>query len=374
MHINSNILSAPELNRYDRHLILPEIGLEGQQKLKAAKVLVIGCGGLGSPLLQYLTAAGVGTIGVLDFDVVDESNLQRQVLFSVKDIGKPKAEVAIEKLKEQNPFVKFVLHHTKLRSENALEILKDYDIIADGTDNFPTRYLVNDACVLLGKTNVFASVNRFEGQVSVFNYSPKNGERGPDYRDLFPHPPAPETVQNCAEAGVLGVLPGIIGSIQANEVIKIITGAGEPLSGKLFLLNSLSMETNIIQFTKDNTRNPIEKLIDYDLFCSSSGIKEITVTEFVHWKEKKDDFQLVDVRESFEYETANIGGLHIPLAELEKRISEIEKNKKVVIHCRSGNRSKQAIQLLEKKFGYNNLYNLKGGIMACMERTHNFSG
>jgi sulfur-carrier protein adenylyltransferase/sulfurtransferase len=345
MHINNNILSAPELNRYNRHLILPEIGLEGQQKLKAAKVLVIGCGGLGSPLLQYLTAAGVGTIGVLDFDVVDESNLQRQILFSVKDIGKPKAEVAIEKLKEQNPFVKFVLHHTKLRSENALEILKDYDIIADGTDNFPTRYLVNDACVLLGKTNVFASVNRFEGQVSVFNY-----------RDLFPHPPAPETVQNCAEAGVLGVLPGIIGSIQANEVIKIITGAGEPLSGKLFLMNSLSMETNIIQFTKDNTRNPIEKLIDYDLFCSSSGIKEITVTEFVHWKEKKDDFQLVDVRE------------------LEKRISEIEKNKKVVIHCRSGNRSKQAIQLLEKKFGYNNLYNLKGGIMACMERTHNFSG
>lgn len=229
-----------ELERYSRHLIIPEFNIEGQRKLKNAKVLVVGTGGLGSPVLLYLTAAGVGTIGIMDFDVVDESNLQRQVLFTVKDVGRPKVEVAKERLTALNPHVNFIVHNTHLNSSNALDIIKDYDVVADGTDNFPTRYLVNDACVLSGKTNVYASIFRFDGQLTVFNYTDKNGETGPNYRDLYPEPPPPGLVPSCAEGGVIGVLPGILGTLQANEVIKVITGIGEPLVGKMFLFDALT--------------------------------------------------------------------------------------------------------------------------------------
>jgi len=362
-----------ELARYSRHITIPEFNIEGQKKLKAAKVLVVGSGGLGSPLLLYLTAAGVGEIGIVDFDVVDDSNLQRQVLFTVDDVGKSKAETAKERLQKLNPHVKFKVYNNAFTKENALEIIQHYDVVADGTDNFPTRYLVNDACVLTGKVNVYASIFRFEGQVSVFNYLNEDGTRGPNYRDIFPEPPPPGMVPSCAEGGVLGVLPGIIGSMQANEVIKVVTGVGEPLSGRLFLFDAASFTTRILKIRK-NSETKITELINYDEFCGVGEfakiqpIKEITVEDFEKMKSGNEDFQLIDVRQPYEYEIANLGGELIPLATISQNISKINKDKKVIVHCRSGQRSADVILELQKEFSFDNLYNLKGGLLEYSKR------
>ena len=377
MSLENIKLSGEELARYSRHITIPEFGLEGQKKLKQAKVLVVGSGGLGSPLLLYLTAAGVGTIGIVDFDVVDDSNLQRQVLFDRKDVGRPKVEVAKERLSGLNPYITINTYNTQLTSENALEIIKDYDIVADGTDNFPTRYLVNDACVLLNKVNVYASIFQFEGQVSVFNYTDKAGNTGPNYRCLFPEPPPPGLVPNCAEGGVLGVLPGIIGSLQANEVIKVITGIGDPLVGRLFMFDALQFETRILKFKRDennplNGKNPtITELIDYVQFCGLSNgeveeteVKEISVLDLKTMFDKKADFQLIDVREPYEYDIVNLKGELIPEKQIEQYAGKIARDKKVVVHCRTGVRSKRAILQLESQFNFDNLYNLKGGVLA----------
>jgi len=373
--------SPAEMARYDRHIILPEFGLAAQQKLKASRVLVVGSGGLGSPLLLYLAAAGVGVIGIVDFDEVDDSNLQRQVLFGKNDVGRSKAHAAKSRLELLNPYIDIRVHHTRLRSDNALDILRDYDVVADGTDNFPTRYLVNDACVLLDKPNVYASVYQFEGQVSVFNHLNEKGERGPNYRDLYPVPPAPGLVPSCAEGGVLGVLPGIMGSMQALEVIKIISGAGESLSGRLVIFDALSFKTRTFNIRRRddnplNGSNPtITELIDYELFCglkspaAEKAIKEISDREFYELKQSGEQFQLIDVREPHEYEASNLGGELIPLADISIHADRLSKEVKVVLHCRSGARSAQAIRELEQKFGFENLYNLTGGIMACISHT-----
>ena len=379
---NHNFSSA-ELERYSRHISIPEIGIEGQQKLKAAKVLVVGSGGLGSPLLLYLAAAGIGKIGIVDFDVVDDSNLQRQVLFSQNDIGRPKVEAAKEKLLALNPHIIIDIYNEKITAKNAKRILEPYNIVADGTDNFQTRYLINDACVLLNKINVYASIYRFEGQVSVFNYTTKQGEVGPNYRDIFPSPPPPGTVPNCAEAGVLGVLPGIIGSIQANEVIKLAAKIGEPLSGKLFLFDALAFDCRTLKIRKD-PNNPLTgnaptqtSLIDYDEFCGlnikpmKENVKEISVKELKKLFDGNEDFQIIDVREEYEYDIVNLNAKLIPLNSILNRTSEIEKEKKVIIHCRSGVRSANAIEALQEKFGYKNLYNLKGGILAYSKEIDN---
>jgi adenylyltransferase/sulfurtransferase len=331
--------------------------------------------------LLYLAAAGVGTIGIVDFDVVDDSNLQRQVLFSKKDLGRSKARAAKSRLEALNPHININLHNTRLTSENALEIIKDYDLVADGTDNFPTRYLVNDACVLLEKTNVYASIFQFEGQVSVFNYLNDKGELGPNYRDLYPTPPPPGLVPSCAEGGVLGVLPGIIGSLQALEVIKVITDVGEPLSGRLFSFDALSFQSRVFKVKRRednplNDKNPsITQLIDYEVFCGLNApagapkpIKEISVLEFSNWQAFGEIFQLIDVREPHEFEASNIGGELIPLATVSANADRIDRNKKVVIHCRSGVRSAKAIRELEENFGFTNLYNLEGGILAYQEK------
>ena len=360
-----------ELARYNRHIIIPEFGLAAQQKLKAAKVLVVGSGGLGSPLLLYLTAAGVGTIGIIDFDVVDDSNLQRQVLFGVSEVGKPKVEAAKARLQSLNPHINIVTYNAQLTSQNALELISQYDVVADGTDNFPTRYLVNDASVLAGKPNVYASIFQFEGQVSVFNYTDANGVTGPNYRDLYPTPPPPGLVPNCAEGGVLGVLPGIIGSLQANEVIKVITGVGEPLSGRFFVFDALTFETRTLRISRQKDSPVITSLIDYEQFCGvkviEKKLKELTVEEFLQWQESGEDIQVIDVREPAEYEQANIGALLIPLATVASRADEISRDKKVVVHCKLGGRSAKAINELEAKFGFTNLYNLKGGITAYLQ-------
>ncbi len=368
-------LTNQELIRYSRHLNLPDFGIETQQKLKDSKVLVVGTGGLGAPLLQYLTAAGVGTIGVVDFDTVDETNLQRQVLFDTSDINQPKTAVAIRKLSAQNPGVSFVEHNVRLDASNAFGIIKDYDVVADGTDNFQTRYLVNDACVLLNKVNVYASIFQFEGQVSVFNYTFPNGEKGPNYRDLFPTPPPPGMVPSCAEGGVLGVLPGIVGSLQASETIKVITEMGEPLAGKLFLFDALGFSTRTMNVRKEPT-NPISgdhptitELIDYDEFCGikkldTTKIRSINVSELKEWQETGLDFQLIDVRENYEYEFSNLGGLHIPVGVIVNHLDQISREKKVVVHCKAGGRSAKAIELLQTRYGFKNLYNLEGGMVA----------
>ena len=373
--MSNTAFSKEELERYSRHLIIPEFNIEGQRKLKESKVLVVGSGGLGSPLLLYLTAAGVGTIGIMDFDVVDETNLQRQVLFSVKDVGRPKVEAAIDRLHGLNPHINFVAHNTRLTSDNALEIISDYQVVADGTDNFPTRYLVNDACVILEKTNVYASIFRFEGQVSVFNYKDKNQQVGPNYRDLFPTPPPPGLVPSCAEGGVIGVLPGIIGSLQANEVLKVLTGIGEPLNGRLFLFDALTFETRTLKIHKDPQQEPVVKLIDYEDFCGISNndnstikVKEIDVIAFEKLKDSSTPFQLIDVREPYEYEIAHMNGELIPLGQIEGAVDRIASDKQVIVHCRSGVRSAQAIEKLEKKYGFTNLYNLKGGILAYADQ------
>ena len=372
-------LSNQEKLRYSRHLNLPDFGIPTQEKLKRAKVLVVGTGGLGAPLLQYLTAVGVGTIGVVDFDVIDESNLQRQVLFGMEDIGKFKTEVAIAKLRAQNPFVHFIEYNLKLDASNALEIISNYDVVADGTDNFPTRYLVNDACVLTGKPNVYASIYRFEGQVSVFNWANKEGILGPNYRDVFPTPPPPGMVPNCAEGGVLGVLPGIIGSIQASEVIKVITGMGVSLSGKLFLMDVLDFSNRTLNIKRD-PKNPlngetptINALIDYESFCGitndSNDLIDLSPIELARWRREGQDFQLIDVREAYEFEAGNIGGQGIPLGELAASVNLIDKNRPVVFLCKSGKRSAQAIENITSLApGYSNLRHLKGGLLSWKEQ------
>jgi len=371
-------VTKEELARYNRHIIIPGFGMEAQLKLKAAKVLVIGSGGLGSPVLLYLAAAGVGTIGIVDFDVVDDSNLQRQILFGVDEIGKPKVEAARRRLEGLNPYIKLHIYNTHLNSQNALEILKDYDVIADGTDNFPTRYLVNDASVLLGKPNVYASIFQFEGQVSVFNYRNAQGELGPNYRDLYPTPPPPGLVPSCAEGGVLGVLPGIIGSLQALEVIKVITGVGETLAGRFYIFDALNFEsrTFTIRRRKDNPINgdnpTITALIDYEAFCGMRAVeerqlKEITAKELYDWQVRGEKFQLIDVREPHEYDIVNIGAELIPLGTVAANSEKFERDRPVVVHCKVGGRSAKAIRELEEKFGFNNLYNLKGGILAYID-------
>jgi adenylyltransferase/sulfurtransferase len=369
--------SKEELSRYDRHIIIPDFGFEAQKKLKAAKVFVVGSGGLGSPSLLYLAAAGVGTIGIIDFDVVDDSNLQRQVLFGVNEIGQLKVEAAKKRLEALNPHITIKIYNEQLSSKNALDILKDYDVVADGTDNFPTRYLVNDACVLLGKPNVFGSIFQFEGQVSVFNYRDKNGVLGPNYRDLYPAPPPPGLVPSCAEGGVLGVLPGIIGSLQALEVIKVITGVGEPLSGRFYIFDALNFESRTFKI-KRNPANPlngehptINELIDYEQFCGvkavEKSIREITSKELYDLQVHGEDIQIIDVREPHEYQIANIGGELIPLATISANADKIDRNKKVIVHCKMGGRSAKAIHELEDKFGFTNLYNLKGGILGWID-------
>lgn len=369
--------SKEELARYNRHIIIPEFGLEAQQKLKAAKVLVVGSGGLGSPVLLYLAAAGVGTLGIIDFDVVDDSNLQRQILFGVESIGVPKVEAARQRLLALNPHIRIKLYNEQLTSNNALDIIKEYDVVADGTDNFPTRYLVNDACVLTGKPNIYASIFQFEGQVSVFNYRNAKGETGPNYRDLYPTPPPPGLVPSCAEGGVLGVLPGIIGSMQASEVIKVITGVGENLSGRFFIFDALNFETRTFKISRrdDNPisgKNPtIKELIDYEQFCQMKAvenpIKEISAKDLYDWQVKGEKFQLIDVREPHEFDIVNLGGELIPLATVSANADRIDKDKKVVLHCKMGGRSAKAIRELEEKYGFDNLYNLKGGILAYID-------
>jgi adenylyltransferase/sulfurtransferase len=377
MNYKDITFSKAELARYNRHIIIPDFGLEAQQKLKAARVLVVGSGGLGSPLLLYLTAAGVGTIGIVDFDVVDDSNLQRQILFGVESVGTPKVEAARQRLESLNPHINIRIYNRQLTSQNALEILKDYDVVADGTDNFPTRYLVNDAAVLLGIPNVYASIFQFEGQVSVFNQKNAEGVLGPNYRDLYPTPPPPGLVPSCAEGGVLGVLPGIIGSLQASEVIKVVTGAGETLNGRFFLFEALKFETRTFKIKRRddnplNGSNPtITQLIDYEQFCGMKAvekpIKEITARDLADWKESGKAFQLIDVREQHEYDLVNIGAELIPLSTVLDNADQISRDLPVVVHCKLGGRSAKAIRDLENKFGFTNLYNLKGGIFAYID-------
>jgi len=368
-------LTTDDLSRYSRHLILPEVGMEGQQKLKAARVLCVGTGGLGSPLALYLTAAGIGTLGLVDFDVVDSSNLQRQIIHSTKDIGRKKIDSAEEKLKALNPSINIVKHETMLTSANALDIIKDYDIVADGTDNFPTRYLVNDACVILKKPNAYGSIFRFEGQASVFAT-----ETGPCYRCLYPEPPPPGLVPSCAEGGVLGILPGLVGVIQATEVIKLILGKGEPLIGRLLLVDALSMRFRELKLRKNpecpvcGVNPTVTQLIDYQHFCGivpetpqeknvKNGIPQISVKELKARRDAGEDFFLLDVREPYEYQIAQIGGTLIPQGEVPNRLAEIPRDCEIIVHCRSGARSQRIAELLQQS-GYQNVANVAGGILA----------
>jgi len=370
-------LSNDEILRYSRHLIMPEVGMEGQQKLKAAKVLCIGAGGLGSPLALYLTAAGVGTLGIVDFDVVDFTNLQRQVIHSTADVGRKKLESAAEKLKAINPYVNLRTFETRLSSENALELFREFDIVADGTDNFPTRYLVNDACVLTGKPNVYGSIFRFEGQASVFAT-----EDGPCYRCLYPEPPPPGLVPSCAEGGVLGILPGLVGVMQATEAIKLILGVGDPLIGRLLLIDALGMKFRELKLRKNpdcpacGSNRTITTLIDYNEFCgirgeeapvSNTGIPTMQVEELKRRLDKGDDLFVLDVREPHEYQICNINGYLIPLGDLPKRVSELDSSREIVAHCRSGVRSGKAVEFLQQA-GFKKVHNLAGGILAWADR------
>ncbi len=371
-------LSKDEILRYSRHLIMPEVGMDGQLKLKQAKVLCIGAGGLGAPLALYLGAAGVGKLGMVDFDVVDFTNLQRQVIHGTSDVGRAKLDSARDTLLEINPNVEIVTHEVRLSSDNALDIFKDYDVVADGTDNFPTRYLVNDACVLLGKPNVYASIFRFEGQASIFY-----ADKGPCYRCLYPEPPPPGLVPSCAEGGVLGVLPGIMGCIQAMEVIKLILGRGEPLIGRLLLFDALGMKFRELKLRKNpdcpicGTNRTITRLIDYEQFCGirgdehtpvQTGIPEITPMELKKKMDAHDPFVLIDVREPHEYQICRIPGSKlIPLGEVPKRMSELDSADEIVVHCKSGMRSAKAVDLLMKA-GFLKIHNLKGGILAWSDQ------
>jgi adenylyltransferase/sulfurtransferase len=349
---------------------LRNFGLEAQLKLKRAGVLIIGAGGLGCPALYYLAAAGVGKIGIADFDRVQESNLQRQVLFTTDDVGKNKAMAAASRLASLNPNIELEPHPFRIDHTNAMEIISEYDVIFDGSDNFPTRYLVNDACVLAGTPLVYGSILEYEGQLAVFNALRDDGSRSLNYRDLFPNPPMPDEVPNCEQAGVLGVLPGTIGSLMANEVIKLITGISEPVWNRLHLFDSLTLETTVIKIPDRKARESIKKLIDYDSFCGltqkskSLDMKEVTVNELKAMMDSNSEFQLIDVREPHENEISNLGGQLIPMAEVPHNLDRISKDKKVVIHCRTGGRSGSIIQWLEKNHGFKNLYNLKGGIKA----------
>ncbi len=371
-------LSNEEILRYSRHLIMPEVTLEGQKKLKAAHVLCVGTGGLGSPLALYLAAAGVGTLGLVDFDVVDYTNLQRQVLHHTSDVGQLKIDSAIDKLTAINPFVEIKRFDTYLNSQNALEIFSGFDVIADGTDNFATRYLVNDACVLSNKPNVYASIFRFEGQASVFAT-----EAGPCYRCLYPEPPPPGLVPSCAEGGVLGVLPGLLGVIQATEVIKLILGVGEPLIGRLVLVDALAMRFRELRVRK-NTECPVcganptvTKLIDYNQFCgirgeesetqSTTKIPEMQPEELKRRLDAKQDIFVLDVREPHEYQIVNIKGHLIPLGDLPTRIHELDSSREIVVHCKSGMRSAKAVDFLRKS-GFKHAANLTGGILAWADR------
>ena len=368
-------LTTDDLSRYSRHLILPEVGMEGQRRLKAARVLCVGTGGLGSPLALYLAAAGIGTLGLVDFDVVDASNLQRQIIHSTKDIGRKKLDSAEEKLLALNPVLKVVKHDTMLSSANALDILKDYDIVADGTDNFPTRYLVNDACVLLGKPNVYGSIFRFEGQASVFAT-----EQGPCYRCLYPEPPPPGLVPSCAEGGVLGILPGLVGVIQATEAIKLILGKGESLVGRLLLVDALNMRFRELKLRKNPEcpvcgPNPtVTALIDYQQFCGikpeskeekalKNGIPQLSVKDLKRRMDAGEDVFILDVREPYEYQIANIGGKLIPQNDVPQRLAEIDRDREIVVHCRSGVRSQRIAEFLSQA-GYPKVVNLAGGILA----------
>src|SRR5438874_7486599 len=363
-------LSNDEILRYSRHLIRPEVGMDGRTKLKAARVLCIGAGGLGSPLALYLTAAGVGTLGIVDFDVVDFTNLQRQVIHTTADVGRPKLESATEKIKAINPFVNVRAFETKLTSANALDIFRDFDIVVDGTDNFPTRYLVNDACVLTGKPNVYGSIFRFEGQASIFAM-----KHGPCYRCLYSEPPPPGLVPSCAEGGVLGVLPGIIGSIQAMETIKLILGVGEPLIGRLVLFDALKLQFRELKLAKDpdcpvcGTHPTITELIDYEAFCGlgaepSYDGAEITAQDLKAEWDKSPDLLVIDVREPHEYEIAHIDGAAlIPLAELPTRLGELDGHREIVTHCHHGARSLKALEIL-KAAGFSKVRSLRGGIDA----------
>ena len=363
-------LNQEELKRYSRHLILKEFGYEGQLKLKNSHVLVVGAGGLGCPVLLHLAAAGVGNIGIIDFDVVQESNLQRQVLFTLHDIGKNKAEAARQRLLLLNQHIAISAFTSRITSENALELINNYDLVIDGSDNFPTRYLLNDASVLLNKPLVYGSVLEYEGQVSVFNVF-KNNQFSANYRDIFPFPPVAGVVPDCERAGVLGVLPGIIGCMQANEAIKILTGKGEPLSNRLLIIDSMTLDFTKIEIRNTQARDSIKKLIDYEDFCGNNEkknkslrMKEITVQELQQLQQSGADFQLIDVRELHEFDICNLQGELVPLAEIPHNVDKISKAKKVIIHCRSGGRSGQAVQWLEKNHKLENLYNLKGGILA----------
>ena len=368
-------LSTDDLSRYSRHLILPEVGTEGQRRIKAARVLCVGTGGLGSPLAFYLAAAGIGTLGLVDFDVVDASNLQRQIIHSTKDIGRKKLDSAEEKLTALNPAINIVKHDTMLSSANALQIMKDYDIVADGTDNFPTRYLVNDACVLLGKPNVYGSIFRFEGQASVFAT-----EAGPCYRCLYPEPPPPGLVPSCAEGGVLGILPGLVGVIQATEVIKLILGKGDSLVGRLLLVDALNMRFRELKLRKNPEcpvcgANPtVTALIDYEHFCGivpetpqeknvKNGIPQLTVKQLKARRDAGEDIFLLDVREPYEYQIAQIGGTLIPQNDVPNRLAEIPRDREIIVHCRSGARSQKIAELL-KQSGYKDVVNVAGGILA----------
>ena len=376
-------LSKDEILRYSRHLIVPEVGMEGQLKLKAAKVLLVGTGGLGAPLGLYLAAAGIGRIGLVDFDVVDFTNLQRQVIHFTKDVGRPKIDSAAEKMQALNPNVEIVKHEVALSSENALDIIKDYDLVVDGTDNFPTRYLVNDACVLLGKPNVYGSIFRFEGQATVFAY-----EGGPCYRCLYPEPPPPGLVPSCAEGGVLGILPGTIGLIQATEAVKLILGIGEPLVGRLLLYDALGMRFRELKLRKNpecpicGDHRTITRLIDYYQFCgvpqhvpqeapkeeTKVAEGEIEVTEVKAMLDRGDDFVLIDVREPHEYQICNIPAAKlIPLGEVGKRLGELDPEADIVIHCKSGMRSARACGIL-KAAGFKQVRNMKGGILAWSDQ------
>jgi sulfur-carrier protein adenylyltransferase/sulfurtransferase len=375
-------LSKDEILRYSRHLIIPEVGIEGQKKLKAAKVLLVGTGGLGAPLGLYLAAAGIGKIGLVDFDVVDFTNLQRQVIHATKDVGRNKIDSAAEKMLAINPNVQIAKHEVALTSENALEILKDYDYVVDGTDNFPTRYLVNDACVLLGKPNVYGSIFRFEGQSTVFAT-----EGGPCYRCLYPEPPPPGLVPSCAEGGVLGILPGTIGLIQATETVKLILGIGEPLIGRLLLYDALGMRFRELKLRKNpecpicGEHRTITRLIDYHQFCgvpqqpAEAPIEEkkvtegeIEVTEVKEKLDRGDQFVLIDVREPHEHQICNIpAAVLIPLGQVPERLGELDPEADIVIHCKSGMRSARACGIL-KAAGFKHVRNMKGGILAWSDR------
>ena len=371
-------LTRDEVQRYSRHLIMPEVGVEGQRKLKAARVLCVGAGGLGAPASMYLAAAGVGTLGLVDFDVVDASNLHRQIIYGTPDVGKTKLEASRQRLQAMNSGVKVVTHEVALTSKNALDVLKDYDVILDGTDNFQTRYLVNDACVLLGKPNAYGSIFRFDGQASVFAV-----KGGPCYRCLYPEPPPPGLVPSCAEGGVLGVLPGVIGIIQATEAIKLILGAGQPLVGRLLLYDALQMRFRELKLRRDpecpacGDHPTIHELIDYDQFCgvvpaqaqpAGGGVPEITVQELKGKLDRREDVYVLDVREPNEYQICRIeGSTLIPLGELASRTAELDRNREMVVHCKMGGRSAKAVALLQER-GFTRARNLKGGILEWIDR------